>query len=136
MDTLNRHDSRFLGRRQRAEEEIVQTPHSDSTEKLKTGMTADVDIIIDKKADVLYVPIESIVEHGEWKGVLVLKDGKFVPRRIKTGLQDETRVEVVEGLIEGEKVKLKSIMPKKEKNGSSGRSRMMGGAHGMGMGRR
>ena len=125
----------------KAEEGISRIPNPEpripnpafSTKKLKPGMTADVDIITDKKTDVLYVPLEAIVEHKGRKVVLVLKDGKFVPRKIKTGLQDETHVEVIEGLTEGEEVKLKSLTPKKGGNNSSGRSRMSGGPHGMGM---
>ncbi len=95
-------------------------------------MTADVDIITDRKTDVFYLPIEAIVEHKGRKGILVLKDGKFVPRQIKLGLQDETRVQIIEGLKEGEEVKLNSLTPKKEKTDSSSRPRMLGGPPGMG----
>ncbi|MBU1153564.1 efflux RND transporter periplasmic adaptor subunit [bacterium] len=101
---------------------ISRTPNP----ALKTGMTANVDIITDRKTDVLYVPLEAIVEHKGRKKILVLEDSVFVARRIKTGLQDETRVEIIEGLTEGEKVKLNSLTPKKEKTDSSSRSRMSG----------
>lgn len=140
------------GRRQESEgreqernivQEISQTPSHEpriptpasSMKKLKTGMTADVDIITDKKTNVLYVPLEALLEHkGADKGILVLENSKFVPRKIKTGLQDETRVEIVEGLTEGEKVKLNGLTTKKKKTDSSNRPRMMGGPPGMGMG--
>lgn len=50
----------------------------------------------------------------------------------RTGLQDETNIEIVEGLNEGEEVKLKGLALKKEKGrspegfGSSGHSPGMG----------
>lgn len=111
----------------------IQPDPEFSSRKLKPGMTADVDIITDRKTGVLYVPLEAIVEHKGRKGILVLKDGKFIPRKIKTGLQDETRVEIIEGLKEGEEVKLNGLTPKKEKTDSSSRSRMSGHPPGMGM---
>ncbi|MFH0775635.1 MAG: efflux RND transporter periplasmic adaptor subunit [bacterium] len=95
-------------------------------------MTADVDIITDRKTDVLYVPLEAIVEHKGRKEILVLKEGVFVPRKIQTGLQDETSVEIIEGLTEGEVVKLNGLTPKKEKTESSSRSHMPGGPPRMG----
>ncbi|MFH1098164.1 MAG: HlyD family efflux transporter periplasmic adaptor subunit [Candidatus Desantisbacteria bacterium] len=130
------------GKRQRGIEYSTESRIPNPTfsdERLKPKMTANVDIITDSKQDALFVPLEAIVEHGRKKKILVLQDGKFIPMEIKTGLQDETRVEIIEGLSEGEKVKLNSLTSKKEKTGSSNRSHMSGrppGMGGMGMGRR
>jgi len=128
------------GRRQRGIEYSTEprTPqHPElSNEQLKPGMTADVDIITDRKADVLYVPIEAVVEDAGRKGVLVYKDGKFIPRKIKTGLQNETHVEIIEGLKEGEKVKLNSLIPEKKKTEFSSRYGRPPDMPGMGMRRR
>lgn len=106
----------------------------DADRRLKPEMTADVDIIAAEREDVLYAPLEAIVEKGRRKEVFVVKNGKFIPRQIKTGLQDETSAEIIEGLTEGEEVKLNSIASKKEEPGSPGRSRPPG--HLPGMGRR
>ncbi len=119
---------------------IGRTPHSEfriphsafPMQKLKSGMTANVDIITARRENVLYVPLEAIVEHKGEKEILVLKNGLFVPRKIKTGLQDETRVQIIGGLKEGEEVKLNSLIPNKEKTNSSNRPRMLGGPPGMG----
>lgn len=106
----------------------------DADKRLKPAMTADVDIIAAERKDVLYAPLEAIIEKGRRKEVFVIKDGKFTPRQIKTGLQDETSVEIIEGLTKGEEVKLNSLTSKNEESGSLGRSRSPG--HMPGMGRR
>ena len=72
---------------------------------LKTGMTAEVEVIINDLQDVLYVPIQSVTSVEEKKICYVM--GSAVEKReVETGLFNENFVEIKSGLTEGEKVLL------------------------------
>jgi HlyD family secretion protein len=72
---------------------------------LKTGMTADVEVIINELHDVLYVPIQSVTTVEEKKVCYVMGSGAE-KREVETGLFNENFVEIKSGLTEGEKVLL------------------------------
>jgi HlyD family secretion protein len=103
----------------------------DTYSPFRPGMTATVDIITKRKENVIGVPISSVVvksdtsavkkysskakEEGDDKKVVAKIDKKyecvFVKvgdkakiRIIKTGIQDETNIEVISGLKKGEVV--------------------------------
>ncbi len=66
------------------------------------GYSADIEIIVAEKADVLRVPTEAILEGDK---VLVFRDGEpLEQRRIETGLGNWEWTEVVAGLKAGEEV--------------------------------
>ena len=68
-------------------------------------MTADVEIIVNEKEDVLVVPSGAVEREGDKSVVLVKgEDGRAVAREVVTGIEDEGFVEIVEGLKEGETV--------------------------------
>ena len=76
---------------------------------LRTGMTAKVEILIDKLEDVLYVPIQSVVteEDSDEKKVCFVSTDKGQQRReVEIGLFNDDFVEVKNGLVEGEQVML------------------------------
>jgi HlyD family secretion protein len=76
-----------------------------ANEDLKTGMTADVEVIINELHNVLYVPIQSVTTVEEKKVCYVM--GSAIERReVETGLFNENFVEIKSGLNEGEKVLL------------------------------
>lgn len=91
----------------------------------RPGMTATVDIITQRKVNVLGVPISSVVVKSDTASVatkgakkeiktnkldqkfecVFVKDGeKAKIRVIETGIQDDTNIEVVKGLKKGEKI--------------------------------
>lgn len=72
--------------------------------RLKPGMYARVRLTAQRKADALTVPRTAVVDSEGRRGVF-LPDGqsaKFQP--VQTGLQDNDRVEIVEGLTDGQRV--------------------------------
>lgn len=73
-------------------------------ERIKPGMTVNLDIQTAQKENVLYLPYYLIKERNGQKYVQVLEDKEIKEKTIKTGLEGETRVEIIEGLSEGEKV--------------------------------
>lgn len=73
---------------------------------LKPDMYVNVRLNSDPVENVLTVPAEAVLYSGEAQTVFVaLGDGKFEPRRVKTGLQsDAGDIEIKQGLLEGEQV--------------------------------
>jgi macrolide-specific efflux system membrane fusion protein len=94
-----------------------------------SGMTANVEFIIEKKEDVLLIPRSAINEADGKKIVLLLND-KLEPREIKAGITDGKMVEVISGLMEGDEIvssansEVDDIL--KEGRGRRGRIPMMG----------
>lgn len=80
----------------------------DPDEDLRPGMSVRAEIDTAVHPDVLVVPIQAVVERDvqdeETDVVFVAQDGKAVQRAVKTGISDETRVEIVSGVQPGEKV--------------------------------
>lgn len=74
---------------------------------LKPGMSAKVEILVERLEDVIIVPVQVVANRGGKKVCFVLTaGGKQEEREIQTGAFDDTFVQIVEGLEEGEKVLL------------------------------
>ncbi|MBI3599807.1 MAG: efflux RND transporter periplasmic adaptor subunit [Nitrospinae bacterium] len=73
-------------------------------ELLKTSMTANVQIIIETKENVLQIPDEAIREGNGSHLVYVMKDGNPEMRKIKKGIGNGMYSEITEGVAEGERV--------------------------------
>jgi membrane fusion protein, macrolide-specific efflux system len=72
----------------------------------RSGMSAEVKILSGSKDDILLVPDEAIT-HEKGTSFVYISDGKSkegTKQKIDTGLSDETNVEVVGGLKEGDKI--------------------------------
>ncbi len=69
----------------------------------RPGYSADVEIVLARRLDVLRIPTESLMEGQR---VLILKRGRLEERKIETGLSNWEWTEVTLGLGEGEKVVL------------------------------
>jgi RND family efflux transporter MFP subunit len=77
-------------------------------EKIIPSMTAYIEAVVDKKEDVLYVPIEAVIERYGEKGTDVFEGGKTVFRPVETGINDGNYIEITSGLNENNKVVLTS----------------------------
>jgi HlyD family secretion protein len=83
--------------------EIALTETSGAT--LRAGLSANADIIIQKREGALTIPERLVTFAGDTTWVLVETGvGQSEKRVIKTGLSDAIQVEVLAGLKEGEKV--------------------------------
>lgn len=80
----------------------------DPDEDLRPGMSVRAEIDTAVHPDVLVAPIQAVVERDvedrETDVVFVVQDGKAVQKPVKTGISDETRVELVTGVNAGDKV--------------------------------
>ena len=69
--------------------------------RLLPGTSADVEVILQAKENVLRVPTPALLEGGK---VLVVKEGKLEERKVRTGLRNWDWTEVLEGLAPGDQV--------------------------------
>ncbi|MBG57815.1 MAG: efflux transporter periplasmic adaptor subunit [Porticoccus sp.] len=76
---------------------------------LKPGMYATVAIDGAPRHGVVHVPSQAVIRTGDQERViLALGDGHFRPAQVHTGLESEGRVEILEGLGEGEQIVISS----------------------------
>ncbi len=81
----------------------IELPNPDDV--LRPDMYADVEIATGTEAPVVTVSNSAVIDSGERQIVLLDKgDGRFEPRAVKLGRRGGDRVEIVEGLAEGDKV--------------------------------
>jgi len=79
----------------------------EGNEKLKPGMSAKVEIIVQSLSRVVYVPIQCVYRRGGREVCYVTGPGLGIEvRPVKVGLTNDQFVEVREGLTEGEQVLL------------------------------
>ncbi len=77
---------------------------SEGIELLLPKMTADVSILANRKADVLLVPNTALLYDVDQPFVRLKRDGEFVRRDVKLGLNDGRQGEVLAGLDEGDEI--------------------------------
>jgi multidrug efflux pump subunit AcrA (membrane-fusion protein) len=80
--------------------------------RLKPGMTAHCEIIVDRLENVLTIPIDA-VELKDGKSIVHKANGSAVI--IETGLSNDDFVEVKHGLVEGDKIQLRPLGRRPEK---------------------
>jgi membrane fusion protein (multidrug efflux system) len=66
--------------------------------ELRPGMYGTVKIGIERKEDVLLVPIDALVTEKSGASVFILSEGKAKKTRVQTGFTDGTQVEIAGGL--------------------------------------
>lgn len=79
----------------------------------RPGMSATAEIITNKKENILCGPIQSVTlrdpnEEDDFdekiQVVFVFKDGKVLQKEVKTGIQDDTNIEILSGVNEGDQL--------------------------------
>ena len=81
----------------------IELPNPDGL--LRPDMYADVEIATGTEAPVLTVADSAVIDSGSRQVVLIDKgDGRFEPRAVKLGRRGDGRVEIREGVAEGDKV--------------------------------
>jgi len=73
---------------------------------IRVGMSADIEVLVDRLEDVLRVPTTAVLERGDAKHVFVARNGILERRSITVGLGNWDMTEVRSGLSEGDLVVL------------------------------
>lgn len=92
---------------------------------LRPGISAKVEIEVDTKKQVLFVPLQCVFAEGEAMFSYVQPTGAAAPvrRKVKTGASNQVHVEVLEGLAEQESVLLYNpLLPPDEHPGGTGKA--------------
>jgi RND family efflux transporter MFP subunit len=71
---------------------------------LRPGQFATAEIVISQRDPALVVPSDAIVTFAGVQKVLTIKDGRAREQRIRTGRRDGDRIEILEGLSDGDVV--------------------------------
>ncbi len=73
--------------------------------RLKPGMYARVRLTVDRRPNALTVPRNAVVDSEGRRGVFLIDDGNVARFNVvRTGLQDGEKVEIIEGLNDGQRV--------------------------------
>lgn len=73
--------------------------------KYRLGMNGDIEIELDTRDNALTIPFESTRERGDKVYIdIKIKEGEYEEKEIKTGLETEDYIEVLEGLDENDEV--------------------------------
>lgn len=73
-------------------------------DSLPTGAFARAVVEVARREDVVLVPLSAVLAGPDGAAAQVVRDGVVETRRVRLGLQDALRVEVLDGLREGEQV--------------------------------
>jgi HlyD family secretion protein len=80
----------------------VEVEILDSDARIRPGMTADLDIIIGEAENVICIPKQAVINREGKTTVLLRGQGKFIPKPVITGLDDNVNIEIKSGLTEGD----------------------------------
>lgn len=81
---------------------IVDSP--DKVNKLRPGLTASVEVMVQHRDRVLQIPVQSLVSVGGHPFVFAAKGEKVERKEIKVGQSNDKMVEVASGLADGDEV--------------------------------
>lgn len=79
---------------------------SDRSRTMKPGMFGRIRVQYDQREDALLVPRSALVEEDEAVSVFVVQDSVALQRPVTTGYSSRDRIEIREGLTEGDRVVL------------------------------
>lgn len=91
-------------------------------EVFRSGMSANIEIVVREKDDAILVPLEALSTSGGKTTVLLEggQDGRGTPRAVETGMEEDGRVEILRGLDAGERVLIaESAIDLPEQNGGT-----------------
>lgn len=97
---------------------IVDILPNEVPEFMRSGMTANVSIEVDRKDGVSVLPLSALQEGPEGKFVEIRQNGKIVPLPVTIGLDNGKVAEVLEGPLAGETVLVKEVIKAGAKSSS------------------
>jgi RND family efflux transporter MFP subunit len=77
--------------------------------KLRPGMFAKADVVVDKADSVIIIPKDVIMSNRNRKYVYIVEKNTAILRNVKTGLEDEDNIQVTEGLNENDNLVIRGF---------------------------
>jgi HlyD family secretion protein len=74
--------------------------------ELRTGMSCQAEIVVEKHANALYVPVQAVTRVGTKPTAYVRVGNDYEPRQIEIGLDNNSMVHVLAGLEPGQEISL------------------------------
>jgi HlyD family secretion protein len=84
--------------------EVRLTDDVERVRKLRPGLTSQVEILVDNRSNVLQVPVQSVLNIADKQVVFVFDGHQAEQRFVKIGQANQTHIEILEGVDEGERV--------------------------------
>jgi RND family efflux transporter MFP subunit len=97
-----------------------------SANGVKTGMTANLSIIIAQKDNVLTVPNRAVKTVNDQKVVTLLENGQQVQVPVEVGMSSDAKTEIVSGVEEGDLVVVSTTTSSASSGSAAGSGAMMG----------
>jgi membrane fusion protein (multidrug efflux system) len=72
--------------------------------RLKPGMYARVGIVTETRPNALVVPTNAVIDSNGTRGVFVAMNDVAAWRQVKVGIENEQRVEILDGVREGDRI--------------------------------
>jgi len=82
----------------------VTTEFNDPQGRLKSGMFGRFEVVFDRRAGVMVIPVDALIEEDAARAVFVIEGGLAKRRIVGVGYQNGSLIEVREGLKVGERV--------------------------------
>ena len=82
--------------------------------KLRPGMFVKADIVVDRADSAIIIPKDVVQSNRRRKFVFIVDKNTAILRNIKTGMEDENNIEVLEGLRENDNLVTKGFETLKE----------------------
>lgn len=73
-------------------------------DRLPVGASVDAEIILETKKDAVIVSTNAVIERDEIKFVYAIADGRVMKKTVKTGISSWEYIEILDGIVEGERV--------------------------------
>jgi len=86
--------------------EVVLLDEVEKVRKLRPGLTSQVELLVDNRPSVLQVPMQAVITVTDKQFVFVFQKGTHESRIVKVGKANQSHLEILEGLEEGERVVL------------------------------
>ena len=77
--------------------------------KLRPGMFVKADIVVDRADSAIIIPKDVVQSNRRRKFVFIVDKNTAILRNIKTGMEDENNIEVLEGLRENDNLVTKGF---------------------------
>jgi len=88
----------------------IRAIYNNNGGKIYPGAFARIELSANKKQEAILIPTEAIIPELKGKKVFVNRSGKAIPVKVKTGLRNDARIEITEGLVVGDTVITTGIM--------------------------